>query len=192
MALPPLTVFDTETTGMEPKKGHRIIEIAAAKIVDGVIADTFDMLVNPERPVPIETKQIHRITDDELAHAATIMTVLPQFLEFAKGSVLIAQNAAFDMAFLEAEKEFCWGYIELPECLCTMRLSQNLFPQEARHNLDAICRRLSITVPLVRHRAMADVDLTAQALLKMIECGKIGSLDDLRKRAAIEYAALRN
>lgn len=193
MALPPITVFDIETTGLEPKKGHRIIEIAAMKIIDGTIdeANTFQMFVNPERDIPMEARQIHRISDADLVNAPTIMTALPQFLEYCAGSVLVAHNGVFDYAFLQSEKEFCWGYIELPECLCSMRLSQSVFPQEFRHNLDALCQRFKITPPMVRHRALTDVHLTAQAFLKLIEQGKILSLEDLRSRASFAQLAAR-
>jgi DNA polymerase III epsilon subunit len=193
MALPALTVFDVETTGLDPKKGHRIVEIAGVRIEDGVIQETtaFTSFVNPERDIPLEVRQINHISDDMVKDAPTIMTVLPQFLEFAAGSQLFAHNAQFDMGFLECEKEFCWGYVELPACLCTMRLSQNLYPTAFRHNLDSLAERLQIPLPapLDRHRALPDVILTAKALLSMLDQGKITSLDELRKRAAISGAA---
>ena len=187
MPLPTLTVFDIETTGLDPKRGHRIIEIAAMKIVNGVIdeANAFHTMVNPERDIPVEAKQIHRIGNNDVANAPTIMTALPQFLEFVQGSILFAHNAAFDFGFLQTEKEFCWCYVELPECLCTMQLSRNLYPQEFRHNLDALCQRFGIIPPAVRHRALTDVHLTAQALLKMLGTGKIANVEDLRKRASL-------
>src|SRR3989338_1286458 len=123
-SLPPLTVFDTETTGLDPRKGHRIIEIAAVRIENGVIQQdkTFSSFVNPERDIPWEAKRVHNISDDDVRNAPSIMTVLPAFLEFSKGTTLFAHNASFDMGFLEMEKEFCWGYLELPSCLCTMKL----------------------------------------------------------------------
>lgn len=183
----PLTVFDVETTGLDPRRGHRIIEIAAVRIEGGKIMEekTFTSYVNPERDIPWESRQVHGIGDDAVRGAPTIMEVLPAFLEFAQGSVLVAHNAAFDMSFLASEKEFCWGYIELPECLCTMRLSQSLYPQAFRHNLDTLAQRFSLTLPADRHRALPDVLLTAQALLKMLESGNIQSLDELRRRAAL-------
>lgn len=193
MALPALTVFDVETTGLDPKKGHRIVEIAGVRIEDGIIqeATAFTSFVNPEREIPLEVRQINHISDDMVKDAPTIMTVLPQFLEFAQGSQLFAHNAQFDMGFLECEKEFCWGYVEIPSCLCTMRLSQNLYPTAFRHNLDSLAERLQIPLPapLDRHRALPDVILTAKALLSMLDQGKITSLDELRKRAAIAGAA---
>lgn len=193
MPLPPLTVFDVETTGLDAKKGHRIIEIAGIRIENGRMLEKqpFHTLVNPERDIPWEVRQIHHITDADVLQAPTIMTVLPQFLAFARGSMLVAHNAAFDKHFLDIEKEFCWGYIELPDILCTMRLSQNLFPAAFRHNLDALCERFQITMPPHRHRALPDVLLTGQVLLRMLESGRIQSVDELRRKAALDAPTAR-
>lgn len=188
--LPPITVFDTETTGLDPNKGHRIVEIAAVRIENGIILEDtpFSSFVNPERDIPWEAKQINHISDEDVANAPTIMTVLPEFLTFAQGSILVAHNAQFDMGFLTVEKEFCWGYVDLPECLCTMRLSQNLYPSAFRHNLDVISERFQMPLPENRHRALPDVIQTAKVLLKMIEQNKIMSMDELRRRAGMQLA----
>lgn len=185
--LPPLTVFDIETTGLDPHRGHKIVEIAGLRIEDGIIDESksFVSFVNPEREIPWETKQIHKISDEDVSNAPTIDQVLPDFLAFAAGTTLVAHNATFDMSFLMKEKEHCWGYIELPECLCTMRLSQSVFPAEFRHNLDIVCSRLALTRPEMRHRALPDVILTAQALLKMMESTSIRSLEELKRYAGI-------
>ena len=185
-SLPPITVFDVETTGLDPTKGHRIIEIAGIRIEDGQIDETksFVSLVNPERDIPWEAKQVNKIKDEDVQSAPGIEEVLPKFLEFAAGSTLVAHNAGFDMGFLRIEKELCWGYIDLPECLCTMRLSQAVFPNQFGHSLDAVARRLNLTIPTARHRALPDVILTAHALMKMIELGEL-SMDDLRAIAGI-------
>lgn len=189
--LPPLTVFDVETTGLDPTKGHRIIEIAGLRIDNGMIdeTNTFVSLVNPERDIPWEAKQVNKISDDDVRMAPGIEEVLPKFLEFAKGTMLVAHNAAFDMGFLRCEKEMCWGYIDLPECLCTMRLSRTLYAREFGHSLDAVARRLNLTLPKARHRALPDVILTAHALLKMVELGEITNIDDLRSIASLSIAA---
>ncbi|MBI2523947.1 3'-5' exonuclease [Candidatus Peregrinibacteria bacterium] len=205
MPLPALTVFDVETTGLDPKRGHRIIEIGAMRIEKGRLDETttFSSLVNPERPIPPDAKRIHRITDDALRDAPTIMTVLPAFLAFAKDSLLVAHNAAFDRGFLDVEKECCWGYVDLPPCLCTvekeccwgyvdlppclctMLLSKSLFPTASRHNLDTLCERFHVPLPPDRHRALADVLLTAQVLLRLLEHGHIHSYEELQRRAGL-------
>lgn len=182
---PSFTVFDTETTGLDPRKGDKIVEIAGVRIEDGVIREdlSFSKFVNPERSIPWEAKRVNHIEDSDVAGAQTIDQVLPEFLEFAKGSILVAHNCDFDMNFLLTEKELCWGYIEIPECLCTMRLSRSLYPSEFRHNLDSLAARLSIAMPKERHRAMPDVLMTAQALLVMIESREINTVEQLRKLA---------
>lgn len=187
----PFTVFDLETTGLDPKKGHRIIEIAGVRIENGVIQNekTFSAFVNPERDIPWEAKQVNNIDESMLKGAPTIMEVLPQFLDFAKGSVLVAHNASFDQSFLLSEKDCCWGYVELPECLCTMKLSQSLFPEAFRHNLDTLMQRFGFAQVADRHRALPDVLLTAQILLKMLDHGKIQSMDELRRRAGLGQLA---
>lgn len=181
-------MFDVETTGLDPRKGHRIIEIAGVRVEGGkILADApFVSFVNPEREIPPEARQINRITDAEVRGAPTVESVLPKFLAFAEGSILVAHNAAFDMSFLEVEKEYCWGYIDLPECLCTMRLFQSLFPQEFRASLDVLCHKFCLETPKTRHRALSDALLTAEALLKMVEVGNIDSLEELRRKASFE------
>jgi DNA polymerase-3 subunit epsilon len=192
-SLPPITVFDTETTGLDPRKGHRIIEIAGVRIENGIIQEetSFTQLINPERDVPMEARQINHISDDDVRDAPTIMTVLPEFLTFAQGSLLFAHNAQFDMEFLEHEKEFCWGYVDLPECFCTMRLSQSLFPTAFRHNLDFLSERFQLPLPQNRHRALPDVIQTAKVLLKLLDFGKIQSMDELRKRAGLRTGIMK-
>lgn len=191
MALLPLTVFDVETTGLDPRKGHRIVEIAAVRIENNMILEdrVFSTFINPERDIPWEAKQINHISDDDVRGAPTIMTALPEFLAFAKGSILVAHNAQFDMSFLEVEKESCWGYVDLPECLCTMRLSQSLFPTAFRHNLDILSERFQLPLPTDRHRALPDVIQTAKILLKLIDAAKIRSMDELKRRAGLHMTA---
>ena len=191
--LPPLTVFDVETTGLDPRRGHKIIEIAGIRIENGEIDETksFVSLVNPERDIPWEARQVNKISDEAVRTAPGIEEVMPKFLDFAAGSILVAHNATFDMGFMEAEKQLCWGYVDLPECLCTMRLSRALHPNEFGHSLDAVARRLNLTIPQARHRALPDVLLTAHALMKMIELGEIASIEDLQAICGVGLKTLR-
>ena len=186
--LPPFTVFDVETTGLDPRRGDKIIEIAGIRIEDGIIQEeqTFVSLVNPERTIPWEAKQVNKIAEEDVASAPTIDLVLPKFLDFAKGSILVAHNCDFDMGFLQVEKDLCWGYVEIPECICTLQLSKALHPEEFRHNLDALAARYKIPFPSDRHRALPDVIVTAHALLKMMEEADISTVDHLRKLAGKE------
>ena len=182
----PFTVFDIETTGLAPSAGDRIVEIAGVRIERGEMqpSSQFLSLVNPQRKVPWEAQSVNRITEEDLLRAPTIDAVLPQFLEFARGTILVAHNAEFDLSFLCAEKEMCWGYIDIPESLCTLCLSRSLSPHEYRHNLDAVAERLGVPLPAAgRHRALPDVLVTAEVFLKLLHKGNISSLEDLRKRA---------
>ena len=191
--LPPITVFDIETTGLDPARGHRMIEIAGVRIENGVILEeqSFVSFVNPERDIPLEARQVNKIADEDVKSAPLVDEVLPKFLEFAKGTLLFAHNAEFDYGFLMNEKQFCWGYVDLPECFCTMRLSQSIYPTEFRHNLDVLIKKFNLQAPTDRHRALADTVVTAQALLKLLEAGNIHSLDELKKRAALRRFATK-
>lgn len=182
----PFTVFDVETTGLNSKGGDRIVEIAAVRVEGGAVREDrmFRSYVNPQRAIPWEAKAIHRIPKEELQQAPPIEEVLPRFLTFAEGSILVAHNAEFDLEFLAAEKETCWGYIDLPECLCTLCLSRAVQPQEYRHTLDAVALRLGLPLPPERHRGLPDVLLTAHVLLKLMNIGNIQSLAELRERAS--------
>jgi len=151
----------------------------------------FCTYVNPERSLSQEASRINGISDKDLLNAPLIVNVLPEFLEFAAGSILVAHNAEFDLSFLEAEKEMCWGYIEIPECLCTMNLSRTLHPHEYRHNLETVAGRLKLPLPDLRHRALPDVLLTAQVLLKLIKVGHVQSLEELREKAAPKVISWR-
>ncbi len=191
MQLPPLTVFDIETTGLDARKGHRLIEIAGVRVEDGKIVreKTFSSFVNPEREIPFEARQINKISDEMVKDAPRIEDVLPRFLEFAQGTILVAHNAAFDYSFLVAEKEFCWGFVELPECLCTMKMSQFVHPNDFRHSLDILTRKFNLAMPSMRHRALDDALLAAEILMKMLEAGKLTSFEQIRKCSSLQILA---
>jgi len=185
------TIFDVETTGLDPRAGHRIIEIAGVRVEKGTtpIGQTFSSLVNPERDVPPEAQHIHGLRQQDLLNASTITDVLPKFLTFVEGTILIAHNAQFDMGFLEVEKEVCWGYIDLPECLCTLSLSRSVSPRETRHSLDVVAERLGLPIPQNRlHRALSDALLTTEVFLHLLGRSGVRTLEDLRSRASLQLA----
>lgn len=185
------TVLDLETTGLNPRGGDRIIEIAGVKIVGGKIKEemNFVSFVNPGRKISPGAFLVNKISQQDLDSAPPIEEVLPAFLEFVGDSILIAHNAGFDISFLEAEKEACWGYVDIPESICTLRLSRGVSPNEYGHNLDIVAKRLGIEGSAMRHRALPDVMITAQAFLKMISAGGIESLDGLREIAGLRTVA---
>jgi len=162
------TVFDTETTGLEPSRGDRIVSLGAVRIVNGRLlhSDAFDQLVDPGRPVPALATAIHGITAAMLRGRPAMEAVLPRFHLFAEDTVLVAHNAAFDMRFLQAE-EAGTGVIFINPVLDTLLLSAVLHPDEDCHELEAIAERLGINL-IGRHTSLGDAIVTGEALLKMI------------------------
>jgi DNA polymerase-3 subunit epsilon len=162
------TVFDTETTGLEPSDGDEILQIGATRIVAGKLRheDCFEQLVNPQRDIPAASIPIHGIRPEMVAGAPTIDTVLPAFHAFAQDTVLVGHNAAFDMRFLQL-KEARTGVAFDQPVLDTLLLSAVVHPRQASHRLEAIAERLGVPV-LGRHTALGDAMVTAEVFLKLI------------------------
>lgn len=162
------TVFDTETTGLNPSGGDEIIQIGAARIVNGKLLrqESFEQLVDPQRLIPAVTIPIHGITQDMVRGRPTIGEVLPVFHGFAQDTVLVAHNAAFDMKFLQL-KEAETGLVFNHPVLDTLLLSAVVHPNQESHRLEAIAERFNITV-LGRHTALGDAMVTAEVWLRLI------------------------
>ncbi len=162
-------VFDTETTGLRPTSGDRIIEISAVRVTGGRVltGETFDTLVNPERPIPKDSIRFHGITDEDVAGQPAIKEVLPQFHEFAGDAVLVAHNAAFDIKFLKVNEKEAGVSFENP-VLDTLLLSLLIEGDAEDHSLEGICERLHITIE-DRHRALGDALATAHVLVVLLE-----------------------
>ena len=176
------TAFDTETTGLEPSKGDKIVAIGAVRIEKGkILKDAiFHTLVNPERPIPPQATKIHGITDEMVKDKPPLREVLPKFLTFCRDTVLVAHNAAFDLKFLEIEAEKLGLKLDFP-VVDTLFLSYGLFQEFEVHNLDSIAERLGIPVAGL-HSALGDALLTAEIYLRLIpylEKRGIKTLEDL-------------
>jgi DNA polymerase III subunit epsilon len=162
------TVFDTETTGLDPSRGDEIIQIGATRIVHGKLLhhEGFEQLVDPRRPVPAASTQIHGITSAMLRGQPDIAQVLRAFHAYAHDSVLVAHNAAFDMRFLQL-KETDTGMVFDQPVLDTLLLSDIAHPNQESHALEAIAQRLGVSM-VNRHTALADAIVTAEVFLKLI------------------------
>jgi len=189
------TVFDTETTGLDPRGGDEIISIGAVRIVNNrlVADDRFEQLVNPMRPLRWESIQIHGIHEEDLHQQPVIGSVLPRFHQFAENTILVAHNAAFDMRMLQI-KEAETGIRFINPVLDTMLLSHVVHPAQENHNLMTIAQRLGIDVT-GRHTAMGDALATAHMFLKLIPLLAKKNIHTLQQaRAASEktyFARLR-
>ena len=162
------TVFDTETTGLQPAEGDEIIQIGAARIVNGKLLrqESFEQLVDPKRPLAPESAEIHGITEAMLAGQPDILEVLPAFHAFAADTVLVAHNAAFDMRFLQLKEEATGLRFEQP-VLDTLLLSPLIHPNQESHRLEAIAERMGVHI-MGRHTALGDAIVTGEVFLKMI------------------------
>ena len=162
-------VFDTETTGLEPGEGDRIVALGGVRIVGGRIltGESFNRMVNPGRPIPANSTRYHGLTDELVANKPPIEIVLPQFKSFIANSVLVAHNAAFDLKFLRMFERQSHVVFDNP-VLDTMLLSSFLDGAEQSHSLDDVCQRYGVTIA-DRHTALGDSLATAALLLRLID-----------------------
>jgi DNA polymerase-3 subunit epsilon len=162
------TVFDTETTGLEPSAGDEIISIGAVRIVNGRLlkGDVFEQLIDPRRPLDPASARVHGIDNNALVGQPTIVQVLPAFHKFCEDTVLLAHNAAFDMRFLELKEKSARVRFEHP-VLDTLLLSVVAHPALDDHRLEAIAERLGIAV-IGRHTALGDALLAGEVFLRLL------------------------
>ncbi len=154
------TVFDTETTGLEPGSGDRIIEIARIRFKGKVKIATFQTLVNPNRPISEAAFQVNRITQDMLKDAPGIEVVMPKFLSFIQDSCLCSYNAGFDLEFLNNELKLLGkGILEGIIVVDILKMARRLLPGLERYALWFVAEKLGSKAQQM-HRAFSDVELT--------------------------------
>ena len=162
------TVFDTETTGLNPSAGDEIIQIGAVRLVNCRLlrTESFEQLIDPRRPIPASTIPIHGIAPEMIVGRPTIDAVLPAFYAFAQDTVLVAHNAAFDLRFLQMKEQASGVRFRQP-VLDTLLLSALVHPNQESHTLEAIAERFDVPV-IGRHTALGDAIVTAEVFLKLI------------------------
>jgi DNA polymerase-3 subunit epsilon len=161
-------VFDCETTGLKPSEGDAIVQIGAVRVLGRRVltGEAFERLVHPGRPIPPDSTRFHGITDDMVRTSPPIGVVLPQFAAFAGDAVLVGHNAAFDLKFL-ATQEADTGIRFNGPVLDTLLLAALVDP-EADHSLEAVARRLGVTVES-RHSALSDALMTAEVMVRLFD-----------------------
>ena len=169
-------VFDIETTGFSPLK-NRIIEIGAVRVEEGRIVDKFSSFVNPDVPIPFEIEKLTGINDNMVLDAPKIDRVLPEFLEFCRGAVMVAHNAGFDISFIK-ENARQQGLEFNPTVLDTVSLARVLLPNLNRFKLDTVAKELKINLAN-HHRAVDDAGATAEIFVRFIKMLKERDIFDL-------------
>lgn len=163
--------FDTETTGLDPFSGHRIIEIGCVELIDKIrTGRSFQAYINPEREVPAEAERVHGISTAMLIGKPVFAEIVEEFLEFIADSPLVIHNAGFDMKFINYELERL-GFKPLPasRAIDTVTMARRKFPG-APANLDALCRRFNIDLSARdKHGALLDSELLSDVYLEL--CG---------------------
>jgi DNA polymerase-3 subunit epsilon len=140
-------VLDTETTGLEPSEGHRIIELACLELTGRrATGRQFHRFVNPEREVDLAASQVHGLTAEDLSDKPRFVDIADEFLAFVEGAELLIHNAPFDVAFLDAELERAGRprISELCRVVDTLEMARDAHPGQ-KNSLDALCERYSST-----------------------------------------------
>jgi DNA polymerase-3 subunit epsilon len=163
-------VLDTETTGLDPASGHRIVEIGCVELVNHLpTGQVFHRYLNPERDMPSEAFAVHGLSTDFLAKHPTFAEVVADFLEFIADSTLVIHNAEFDMRFINHElKRLGFKALPMGRAVDTVAIARRRFPG-AQANLDALCRRFEIdNSSRTKHGALLDAELLAEVYLELI------------------------
>jgi len=169
-------VFDTETTGLNPSAGDRMVEIGCIELVNRVETGRhFHAYFNPDRPMPSEAEAVHGLSDIFLSDKPRFGELAEELLDFIEDSPLVAHNASFDFGFLNAELERCSR-----KSVCSSRMVDTLLLSRSRHpgakhSLDALCARFGVDRSMrVKHGALLDAQLLAQVYVELTGGRQIG------------------
>ena len=163
-------VLDTETTGLDPFTGDRIVEIGAVELVNHMpTGNTYHQYINPERPMPKEAFEVHGLGDEFLADKPVFKDIAAAFLDFIADSRLVIHNASFDMKFLNAELEWAqMPILPMERAFDTLALARRKYPGSPS-SLDALCRRFGIdNSARDLHGALLDSQILAEVYLELI------------------------
>lgn len=161
-------VVDVETTGTSPSQSDRVTEIAIVQVERGEVAEVYETLVNPGRPIPPAIVALTQITQEMVRVAPPFPQVAAEVVGRLRERVFVAHNAPFDWRFVSHEVQRSAGVVLRGEALCTVRLSRALLPQLPRRSLDAVTHYFGIDIG-ARHRAAGDALATAHVLLRLLQ-----------------------
>jgi DNA polymerase-3 subunit epsilon len=184
-------VFDTETTGIMPGDGHRIVEIGAVEMIGKVTTGrTFHTYIDPCRPMPKDAQAVHGLSTDFLTGQPTFEMIIDGFLAFIGDDPLVAHNAAFDMEFLNWElKRANMPPIPQTRAIDTLEISRKLHPG-AKHSLDALCARYGVDLSArTKHGALVDAELLARVYVELTGGRQIGfdlAADEAEEELVVE------
>lgn len=189
-------VMDTETTGLEPKEGHRLVELGAVEIINYMpTGNTYHTYINPERDMPDGAFKVHGLSAEFLSDKPLFAEVVTDFLSFIGEDRLVIHNASFDMKFLNAELETI-GRPRLPmnRAIDSLKIAQAKFPGSP-NNLDALCKRFNVDLSVrVKHGALLDSELLAEVYLNLMGGRQTGldlASDQTKAAAATRERPLR-
>lgn len=169
-------LFDTETTGLDPRDGHRLVEFAGVELLERVpTGRNLHFYLNPERTMPAEAEAIHGLSDEFLADKPRFAEKAGELLDFLEGATLVAHNAPFDMRFLNCELERIGRPpLDGGRVIDTLELARKRLPG-AKHSLDALCQRFGIDRSArVLHGALIDASLLADVYIELTGGRQIG------------------
>jgi len=164
-------VLDTETTGLDPSKGDRVVEIGCVETMHHIATgESFHVYINPERDMPVEAFNVHGLSEEFLSDKPVFEEILGDFMTFIGDSPLVIHNAEFDMKFLNSElKKLGRPMLDRDRAIDTVAMARRKFPG-AQANLDALCRRFDIDLSRRdKHGALLDAELLADVYLQL--CG---------------------
>jgi DNA polymerase III epsilon subunit len=176
-------VIDVETTGLKPE-GDRVCEVGAIRMVGGKETGRFHTLINPGMPMPAEAQKTHGISDQMVETAPGFSAIAEELRKFMSASVLVAQNAEFDVSFLNAEfARAGMAKLAMP-ALDTILLARKVRPGLPSYNLDSLARQFQLKFNS-RHRSIGDCEVTGAVFWKCVDALRPKTIDDLLKKGMI-------
>ena len=163
-------VLDTETTGLSPRDGHRIVEIGAVELINHMPSgQSFHVYLDPQRDMPKEAEAVHGLSAEFLKGKPLFGSVADEFLAFIGDSIMVIHNASFDMTFINSElKSVGKSAIAMSQVIDTLAVAKQKFPM-ASNSLDALCKRFGIDLSRrTKHGALLDSELLAEVYLELI------------------------